>query len=756
VSQRNDTGFDPQDLASGQPTRSLLEIVWRRKALVSLGAVAGLVLGVLFYSQQQPIYEATAQVMVIKKRGDPMPIAGGDLRMSYIEDYVASHLIVIRSPLIAERAVQKRNLSALRTLAGAGDAGWAVHVSLAATRDSRGSDSGPNNIINLSFRGPVPEDCRDILSAVIDSYQSFLDEAYHNVSDENVNLIMHHRNVLKQETAELQSRYDSFLDQHRSLIFRGADGLNSYRRRALEIEEELTRLTGRKGKLQASLQAVADALKAGRSRAEVLALAAPPVDPVQKPTEHGAVLDKVFLLRMEEKRLRESEGYGPGHSAMQSVRAQIDEAERLLHESAEARGKESPRWLEEVHRAFGDPLDRYVKMQELEVQKINGEEAALRQQLKEVKDEAVKLDDLERKEGTLRSAVAKANQELEDTTKRLNEINRVRDAGGFDAQILSKPARGLKVAPSIVQALLGGLVLGLLAGIGLGYLAESADKSFRTPQEIRRRLGLPLVGHIPRLEPDAEAARKIASGHVVPDPLLCSHYRPQSVEAEAYRAVRTALYFSTQGESHKVIQVTSPDMGDGKSTLAANLAVSIAQSGKRVVLVDADCRRPRQHKVFAAPAPVGLACVLSRAIDVQDALRPSGVDGLDLLPCGPVPTNPAELLTSPRFQELLEDLRGRYDFVLIDTPPLLAVTDPCMVAARVDGVLLTIRLSKKGRPSAERAKEVLVALGANIVGVVVNGVDQNSGPYYADAYSYSQDYHQAEPSRSDAPPEPEA
>src|SRR5262249_53509095 len=191
-----------------------------------------------------------------------------------------------------------------------------------------------------------------------------------------------------------------------------------------------------------------------------------------------------------------------------------------------------------------------------------------------------------------------SKQLYESTLKRLAEINLVRDAGGFDARVLSRPGAGGKVSPVAYQILFGGLALGLLAGVGLAYVAELTDKSFRTPEEIRRRLGLPVVGHIPLLTADEEAARKVAGGQVVPDPLLCCYYRPKSIEAEAYRAVRTALYFSTQGEGHKVIQVTSPSMGDGKSTLASNLAVSIAQSGKRVVLVDADCRRPRPHRGF--------------------------------------------------------------------------------------------------------------------------------------------------------------
>src|SRR5260370_32163670 len=147
-------------------------------------------------------------------------------------------------------------------------------------------------------------------------------------------------------------------------------------------------------------------------------------------------------------------------------------------------------------------------------------------------------------------------------------------------------------------------------------------------------------------------------------------------------------------------------MGGGKSTLAANLAISIAQSGRKVVVVDADFRRPRLHTLFGLTAEVGLASVIVGGTELADAVRPSAVEGISVLPCGPRPLNPAELLTSPRFEELLGQLRQRYDFVIIDTPPLLAVTDPCVVAPRVDGVLHTIRISRNGRPATERPKHL--------------------------------------------------
>jgi succinoglycan biosynthesis transport protein ExoP len=263
------------------------------------------------------------------------------------------------------------------------------------------------------------------------------------------------------------------------------------------------------------------------------------------------------------------------------------------------------------------------------------------------------------------------------------------------------------------------------------------DKSFRSPAEIRRRLGLPVIGHIPQIRIDTPADVNAPGGL---DPVLAAALRPKSVEAEAYRGLRTQLYFSTQGRGHQVVQVTSPNPGDGKSTLAANLAVSIAQSGKRVVLIDCDFRKPRVHKIFDLPSTgeVGLAGVIAGEAPIQAAVRPSGLPNLDLLPCGPRPANPAELLTSPQFQHALDEVRKAYDFVIVDTPPLLAVSDPSVVASRVDGVLLTFRMTKKVRPAAERAREQLAALGANVLGVVVNGWASGGRGYYD--YNYGSSY----------------
>jgi len=289
------------------------------------------------------------------------------------------------------------------------------------------------------------------------------------------------------------------------------------------------------------------------------------------------------------------------------------------------------------------------------------------------------------------------------------------------------------------------LFLGLLLGSGLAYLAEMTDKSFRSPEDVRRRLGLQIMGVIPLVKANAKTAAKDGDGETQMAPSLFAWHRPKSKEAESYRAVRTALYFSTRGQGRTLIQVTSPNQGDGKSTLAANLAVSIAQSGKNVLLVDADLRRPHVGRLFGVTNPVGFAAVLGGLAEPNEAICPTLVPGLSILPAGTTPPNPSELLTGPRLREVLEWLRERYDYVIVDTPPLLAVTDPGVVASQVDGVIMTVRPTKKNRVEAKRAKEILSNLGVNIFGVVVNALDhtrsyESYGYYYGYGY-YGQGYY---------------
>jgi capsular exopolysaccharide synthesis family protein len=363
-------------------------------------------------------------------------------------------------------------------------------------------------------------------------------------------------------------------------------------------------------------------------------------------------------------------------------------------------------------------------------------------EIKEINTKMSQLASLMSQNTTLREELKGHEIDSRNIQDKLNRLEATKNSGGYNAQAISDPSDGVKVAPRLIQSVLLFSFLGTLMGLGLAFAFELTDKSFRSPAEIRRRLGLPVVGHIPPIRTDLPIDNPALKG-LEPDmePVIVTHLRPKSIEAEAYRGVRTQLYFSTQGAGHQVIQVTSPNPGDGKSTLAANLAVSIAQSGKRVVLIDCDFRKPRVHKIFHIEKPdVGLASVINGDCELGTAMRTSPIENLSILPCGPRPQNPAELLTSPEFQTVIDQLRDQFDFVIIDTPPVLAVSDPAVVAPRVDGVLLVFRMTKKARPTAERAREQLAALGANVLGVIVNGTGRSKEDGYGYGYGYNYGY----------------
>jgi polysaccharide biosynthesis transport protein len=426
----------------------------------------------------------------------------------------------------------------------------------------------------------------------------------------------------------------------------------------------------------------------------------------------------LFPLLQEEQKLLEMRG--ENHVEVKALRQRIKIARDYLASPSAAWRQPKPNAtngdsikqpIEEFRDFFAQQL-KHVEITEKLVSELYGEEFATAKALGiyEVEDEKQRRD------------IAVTEKLLDSIVKKLEEVNLVKNVGGYDAKMIASPSVAKKVFPSALIVALVSVFAGGLFGFGLAYFAESRDKSFRNTDEIRVRLGLPIVGQIPFVKAPAPSGKLSADAPRL-SPLLFAYQQPKSEEAEAYRSVRTALYFGIHGQGHKVVQVTSANCGDGKSTLAANLAISIAQSGKKVLLLDADMRKPTIHKLFGLSSQRGLSSVIAGQLEPPEAIQElsiPGLSGLSIVPCGPIPPNSAELLMSRRFVELLNYLRERFDFVVIDSPSLLAVTDPSIVAHHVDGVFLNIRFSKNGRTDAQRAKDVLSQLKANIIGVVVS------------------------------------
>jgi capsular exopolysaccharide synthesis family protein len=728
IAPTSNTALEKADVGHTPPPRNVLLVFWERRYLVLLGVAAGVMVGGLVYVRSRSVYRSSARVLVIKKRADVMPIVGSDPSQTYLDDYVSTHIALLKSPLIIERAIAKRQLADLPTFTGQGNVAGVIIAGLTATRDGS-STSSSTTIIQLTFRGPVAEDTGTIVDAIISSYREFLDETYRNVSDDTLTLITKARDLLKRDVAKLEKKFDDFREKA-PLGWVGKDG-SAPQMRLREFETKRSALLIRQVELQEQISALEQARKEGTAHLLLAEL-------LRAESDKPGALQKERTLEEDLEPLRTEErlkliNFGPDHPDVVAIRTKMAQV-RKAHARKARLAAHRPRAVPRDAKAE-DRVALHLGSLRRQLAQLGATGRALGEAAKKEMKGAKAFNRYENKEAHFRRDLARTQQLYDQTIKRLKEINLVRDFGGYQARVIDPAGLGVKVAPNVFQMLLAGLALGLLAGAGFAYLADVTDKSFRTPEEIRRRLGLPILGHIPLI-----SATKNGTGSECEKlpPILCVAHRPSSREAEAYRALRTALYFGMRGQSHPIIQVTSPTQADGKSTLVANLGITIALAGKKVLLVDADLRRPRLERLFNIESGgSGLTSLLMEEADLQAHVRQTVVPGLSLLPCGLKPANPAELLTSPAFERVLGDLRAAYDYVLIDSPPLLAVTDPCIIASRVDGVILTIRVSKNGRSMAERAKEMLVALGVKVVGVAVNGVGKEKGGYgYGYGYGY--------------------
>jgi len=304
------------------------------------------------------------------------------------------------------------------------------------------------------------------------------------------------------------------------------------------------------------------------------------------------------------------------------------------------------------------------------------------------------------------------------------------------------------------QTTIAGFILGLVLGLIISLVLEAVDTSVSTIEEVESFLEVPVVGFLPELSRE-EAVELFSgmeglatSGHELERQVrLITHFAPPSSITEAYRSMRTNLLLSQSDKKH-VILVTSATIKEGKSTVAANLATVVAQQGARVLLIDADLRKPMQHRVFGLGREPGLSEYLLGQVPWQDAVRrisdvmlgdfgvdqalmTPGLDQLDIITCGHQVTNPPDLLAAPAMGQLLEQARQEYDVIILDAPPLLHTTDATVMAPKVDGVLLVYRIGAVVRGALKRVKTGIEAVGGHVLGVVLNGVRGKLSPDYA-------------------------
>lgn len=315
------------------------------------------------------------------------------------------------------------------------------------------------------------------------------------------------------------------------------------------------------------------------------------------------------------------------------------------------------------------------------------------------------------------------------------------------ADIPQKP-----VSPDTTKNLLVSLLIGLFGGVGLCFLFDFLDDTVKGPADVERMAGIPPLGVVPNFSPDglsrgkgygAYARRANGDGKEEAPPdvkeiELINHFHPELPFAEDYRTIRTSILLSHADKHPKTIVFSSPLTQEGKSTTVANMAVAFSQLDQKVLVVDADLRRPRLHRIFKVRNVNGLTGFLTGKAPIKEVVEKTFVDNIWLVPSGPMPPNPTELLNSPRMRDLVDQIGQVFDIVLLDSPPVLAVSDTTLIASVVEGAVLVVRSGQTRRKPLQFALQGLNRARANILGVIFNGVELNQeGSFYARYYGYS-------------------
>lgn len=419
-------------------------------------------------------------------------------------------------------------------------------------------------------------------------------------------------------------------------------------------------------------------------------------------------------------------------STIQSLRNQILKAEQNIEELSKKYGKKHPALirakedLNVLRQKRDQEIRRVIASIKNEYELARANEGSLRGMLSTTKEEALNLNEKFIQYGVLTREVETNRQLYDALIKRIKEQSVTEEIRTVNVWVVEKAERpGSPVKPKKSLNILLGMIVGLFGGVGLAFFFEYLDNTIKTPEEAETRLGVPVLGMIPLLEPKGENIEEIILKE------------PQSSFAESYKAVRTAILLSSAVKHPQNILITSMGPEEGKTVTSVNLAMTIARSGYSVLLIDSDLRKPRIHTIFGLNNLSGLSTYLAGASSDINIVFKRPLTNLSVIPSGPLPPNPSELLGSNRMNDLMKILNEKFDIVIWDSPPLMTVTDSLILSKFLDGTVVITRAGKTTYDIVRRGLKSLDDIKSHVLGVVINAIDiKKSDYYYYRYYNY--------------------
>jgi len=740
-------------------------VVKRKWAIFSVTTVL-VVLTLIYSLTATPVYKAVSNILIeepttnLLSLQDILNQAGPATGLT--TTFFNTQLKILGSRTLADRVAKKMNLAVRPELQAAPRLSSSLFESLKSLvtlkwlsrargddgPDSPGAAADPytpyarliqrgvsispitdTNLVEVSFKSVYPRLATDIVNMLVDEFVRFTIETRYEATQQTSEFLNEQIAQLRDELAAKERELQRYGEDKKLLAL--DDKASSVVNKYTEVSKAYTDATIKRIKAEADL----NQLKSLNIDSPAQFVSNPLVQTLR--TSYAQIKSEI-----EEK----SKTLGPGHPDMIQLQAKLDSTKSELQSE----------------------ISKAIKAQEAELQAARTNEASLRglQETQRADVSRTNSDailyrsiqvDVENTKNLLNQMVAKqkeAQVSARMTGMGTSYIKIVDRAVVPDKPVGPIPLRNAAVA----------LILGLILGLGFAFLADFIDNTIKEPEDMEHLTGLPSLGVIPQFAisgpghrygtPSRYRYRYGKTRNAAEDEMmsrvteveLVNHLFPKINIAEDYRTVRTSILFSLPGKGPKAMVFTSTSPQEGKSATVANLGISFAQLGVKVVVVDADLRKPRQHKIFKVKNTAGLSDYLTGRNGINDVIQKTAVDHFWIVPSGAHPPNPAELLNSEMMKDFVRLLKDCFDIILIDTPPVMAVIDPVIVSSYVDSTVIVLRTGKAVRKAVLRTVSELRRAQAKIIGVVFNGAKARVHSRYG-RYSpnYMYEYYQEKP-----------
>lgn len=704
-------------------------IIKRRNSVVTFAAVIVIIVSVGAL-RETPVYKATTRVLIDKEGSNVINLRDPYYEGYYSEDYYRTQYELIQSTAVASKVVKNLNLDKSPEFSGTSgkrrmgivNAFWSLFGSR-NQEDKAGVKAGEMKTDDLDLR----------FAKMV-------------------------QGGLKVEPVK-NSRIVNISYEHTDPVLAAtiANGIaNAYVEQVLDIKMGTTRhavewmtkkLDEQKAKMEDSQRAIQEYAK----NKDIVAIENKETITPQKIQNLGSQLMAAEAKRREAEALyNQVRGLGSntldaltipaiaGDPVIQSLREEEIKNEKQIAEMSRKFGDRHPQMiklkgdLKSVREKMSSEIKRVISSLKNDYELSKSNESSLKTLFAQGKGEAMALSEKSMRYDVLKRELDTNQQIYEALLKRVKETTLVEEVKSFNIFIVDKAEIPKSpVRPNKFKNILFALVLGLCGGLGIAFFLEYLDNTFKGPQDIEEKLALPLLGIVPLIKKADEQGGRIET-------LLLNNQK--SNIAESYKALRTSLLLSS-GDPIKSVLITSSVEDEGKTTTAINIAVSFAQLEKKVLLVDADLRKPKVHTMLGVDNSVGLSAYLSRQT-LQEDIRGTKMPNLSFLSAGPLPPNPSELLSSKRMKDFLDSATTHFDIVVFDSAPLITVTDTIVLSALVDGTVLVVKAGKTTLDIAKRGLKLLMDSNIKILGAVLNAMDTEKEGYrylYPYYYQYGQE-----------------